>query len=316
LDQRLGSGSFGEIYQGLNTLTNESIAIKIEEQERTPSSQLHEEYKILKYLQGEVGIPRIQCYFSEGCYNMMVLEVLGPNLGVLFQYYKKYFNLKSVLILAEQMLTRLELLHSRHFIHRDIKPENIVIGKGADKNNIYLIDFGLSKRFRNNKTGEHIPYRDAKSLCGTARYVSIYAHLGIEQSRRDDLESLGYTLMYFIRGDLPWQGFKGKTKKEKYMKILEKKIECMPEVLCKGYPDEFASYFQYCRSLQFEEKPDYAYLKGLFNSMWKDCEKDGKLLDWDDINNEENNSKYFIGPISMQEDKFNFKKKTSIKLSN
>lgn len=124
-----------------------------------------------------------------------------------------------------------------------------MIGLGQNKNTIYIIDFGLSKRFRSNKTAEHIPYKDGKSLCGTARYASIYTHLGIgtnnvykEQSRRDDLESLGYTLMYFLRGDLPWQGIKGKTKKEKYMNIMEKKIETTPDILCKGYPGKIINY--------------------------------------------------------------------------
>jgi len=222
---------------------------------------------------------------------MMVMELLGPNLGLIFQHYRKYFSLKTVLLIAKQTIARLEFIHSRHFVHRDIKPENFVIGLSSEKNNIYLIDFGLSKRFRNSKTGEHIPYKDARSLCGTARYVSIYAHLGIEQSRRDDLESLGYTLMYLLRGELPWQGIKGKTKKEKYVKIMEKKIECMPEVLCQGYPEEFVMFFQHCRSLQFEEKPDYNLLRGLIKSMWNRSNfKNEDLFDWQGINNDDENS--------------------------
>jgi serine/threonine protein kinase len=193
------------------------------------------------------------------------------------------------------------LIHSRHFVHRDVKPENFVIGLGNKRNLIYLIDFGLSKRFRNNKTGEHIPYRDGRSLCGTARFASIYTHFGIgrfslnkEQSRRDDLESLGYTIMYFLRGELPWQGMKGKTKQEKYHKIMEKKIQVTPDCLCKGYPgilylnpEEMSLYFQNCRSLQFEEKPDYNYLRNLFEGIWNKFglkRDDSTILDWEDIN--------------------------------
>jgi casein kinase 1 len=127
-------------------------------------------------------------------------------------------------------------LHSRHIIHRDIKPDNFLIGTGKKKHQLYIIDFGLAKRFRDPKTGEHIPYKDGKSLTGTARYASTYTHLGIEQSRRDDLEAIGYVLMYLNRGDLPWQGLRAKNKKEKYQKIMEKKISTSLEDLCKTYP--------------------------------------------------------------------------------
>ena len=127
-------------------------------------------------------------------------------------------------------------MHSRHLIHRDVKPDNFLIGKGKNKNQVYVIDFGLAKRFRDPKTGDHIPYKDGKSLTGTARYASIYTHLGIEQSRRDDLEAIGYVLMYLNTGSLPWQGLKAKTQKEKYQKIMEKKISTSLEELCKDFP--------------------------------------------------------------------------------
>ena len=127
-------------------------------------------------------------------------------------------------------------MHSRHIIHRDIKPDNFLIGTGKKKHHVYIIDFGLAKRFRDPKTGEHIPYKDGKSLTGTARYASIYTHLGVEQSRRDDLEALAYVLIYFNKGCLPWQGIRAKTKKDKYQKIMEKKIAVSPEDLCTGLP--------------------------------------------------------------------------------
>ncbi len=141
----------------------------------------------------------------------------------------------------------MEFVHSRSFIHRDIKPDNFLMGLGKKANQVHIIDFGLAKKYRDPKSHLHIPYRENKNLTGTARYASINTHLGIEQSRRDDMESLGYVLMYFLRGSLPWQGLKAATKRQKYEKISEKKMATPVEVLCKGFPLEFVTYFQYCR---------------------------------------------------------------------
>lgn len=165
-------------------------------------------------------------------------------------------------------LQRVEYIHYKSFIHRDIKPDNFLIGLGRKANQIYVIDFGLAKKYRDPKTHQHIPYRENKNLTGTARYASINTHLGIEQSRRDDLEALGYVLMYFLRGSLPWQGLKAATKKQKYDMISEKKMSTPVEILCKGYPNEFAVYLNYCRSLRFADKPDYSYLRKLFKDLF------------------------------------------------
>lgn len=141
-------------------------------------------------------------------------------------------------------------------------------GLGKKANQVHIIDFGLAKKYRDPKTHIHIPYRENKNLTGTARYASINTHLGIEQSRRDDMESLGYVMMYFLRGSLPWQGLKAATKRQKYEKISEKKMSTPIEVLCKGYPMEFVTYFQYCRSLRFDDKPDYSYLRKMFRDLF------------------------------------------------
>lgn len=175
-------------------------------------------------------------------------------------------------------LSRIEFIHSRHFIHRDVKPDNFLMGTGKKKNSVYAIDFGLAKRFRDPKTGLHISYRDGKSLTGTARYASLNTHLGIEQSRRDDLEALGYIMVYFLKGDLPWQGMKAKNMKEKYEKIKEKKLTTQLIDLCKGFPEEIQSFISYARELRFEDRPDYAYLKKLIKQM---ADKDNIQLDFE-----------------------------------
>jgi len=169
------------------------------------------------------GIPNIWFCGTEGEHNIMIMDLLGPSLEDLFNVCNRKLSLKSVLMAGEQMLSRIEYVHSRYILHRDIKPDNFVIGQGKRQHKVFIIDFGLAKRYI-GKDGKHIPYREGKSLTGTARYASINTHLGFEQSRRDDLESLGYVLLYFLRGSLPWQNMKANNKKEKYEKIMEKKI--------------------------------------------------------------------------------------------
>ncbi len=188
-------------------------------------------------------------------------------------------------MLADQLLSRLEYVHTKSFIHRDVKPDNFLIGLGKRQSVIHIIDFGLAKKYRDPRSHQHIPYRENKNLTGTARYASINTHIGIEQSRRDDLESLGYVLMYFIRGSLPWQGLKANTKKQKYERIMDRKMSTSTEQLCKGYATEFRSYFEYCRSLRFEDRPDYAYLKRLFKELFyrKGFQYDN-MFDWTVLN--------------------------------
>ncbi|KAI4345816.1 hypothetical protein L6164_012908 [Bauhinia variegata] len=267
LGRKIGSGSFGELYLGVNVQSGEEVAVKLESV-KTKHPQLHYESKLYMLLQGGTGIPHLKWFGVEGEYNVMVIDLLGPSLEDLFNYCNRKFTLKTVLMLADQLINRVEYMHSRGFLHRDIKPDNFLMGLGRKANQVYIIDYGLAKKYRDLQTHKHIPYRENKNLTGTARYASVNTHLGVEQSRRDDLESLGYVLMYFLRGSLPWQGLKAGTKKQKYDKISEKKMLTPIEVLCKSYPSEFISYFHYCRSLRFEDKPDYSYLKRLFRDLF------------------------------------------------
>ena len=278
-----GKGAFGEIYLSYSLRDSVEVAVKKEKKRYQKSSQLKTEGKIYTTLlgipQGEditgmkglvqqdiQGVPKFYGVGELVNEYYLIIEFLGPNLIELFNFCKtKKLSIPCVCLIAIQMLNRIENLHKNNFIHRDIKPENFVIGTEEKSNVIYLIDFGLSKRYKNPKNHQHIPYREGRPLTGTARYVSINTHLGIEQSRRDDLESIGYVLIFFLKGSLPWKGLK--VAGDKYIRIMEKKLQIPTEILCYGLPDEMVAYLNYCKSLRFEDRPDYDYLRGLFITM-------------------------------------------------
>ncbi|CAK5275921.1 unnamed protein product [Mycena citricolor] len=270
----------GDIYMGANVISGEEVAIKLEPA-AAKHPQLQYEVKVYKALAGGAGIPFVRYYGTEGDYNAMVMDLLGPSLEDLFNFCGRKFTLKTVLLLADQMISRVEYVHSRNFLHRDIKPDNFVMGLGRRGNQVHLIDFGLAKKFRDPRSHLHIPYRENKSLTGTARYASINTHLGVEQARRDDLEGLLYVLIYFLHGELPWQGIKAATKKNKYEKIMEKKMTTTAELLCKRLPKEFVVLMSYVRALRFDETPDYAYMKKVFRDLFvREEMKWDYVFDW------------------------------------
>lgn len=280
LKKKLGSGAFGQIWKGVHEKTKEEVAIKFEDVS-SKHQQLYYECKIYLWFHSDstvIGqaIPQVLYYGTEGNYNLMVMDLLGKSLEDLFNLCKRKFSVKTVLMIAQQMIRRVEYIHSRRIIHRDIKPDNFASGYGKHAHRIFILDFGLAKKFMSSD-GKHIKYKDGKSLTGTARYASINTHIGIEQARRDDLEGIGYVFMYFLRGSLPWQGLKARGVKEKYEKIKQKKIMTNLDDLCNGFPDEFATYMQYCRTLNFEDKPDYKYIRKIFTTLFNNL---GYEYDW------------------------------------
>jgi serine/threonine protein kinase len=289
-EKKLGEGSFGKIYSAVNVTDGENYALKMESKEGG-QNLLESEAYFLCYLKG-YGIPSVKSYGFSGNYNIMVMELLGKSLEELFQECKKKLSLKTVCFLAQQMLDRMEFIHNKHIIHRDIKPDNFVMGLNNKSDIVYILDFGLAKKYRSSRTLQHIKFNINKKLTGTARYASINALRGCEQSRRDDLEAIGYVLMYFLRGSLPWQGLKVDRKEDRYKKIYEKKKSTTPEELCSGFPPELAEYVRYTRNLEFEQNPDYNYLRGLFRKILEDKGYDisDVRFDWSkDIKNKENN---------------------------
>ena len=266
LQKLLNKSAYSYVYRGINIKSKELVSIKLENR-KSFNNFLESEAYYLFYLKG-FGIPKILSYGKNGKFNILIEELLGPSLNDILKLNKiKKFPIKDTCMIALQTLDRLEYIHSKNIIHQDIKPHNFLIGR-KDPKVIYLIDFGFAKKYRSSRTGKHIQFKYSGKLFGSLVYLSINGNAGYEQSRRDDLESLGYMLVFLATNNLPWN-------KIKIMKNLEELIckseetykikkSVLPEKICEGLPKEFVDYIKYCRKLEFEQEPDYNYLKNLF----------------------------------------------------
>jgi serine/threonine protein kinase len=286
----IGSGSFGKVLYGMLVDRKQEFGIKFEKS-NIKNSVIAEELKIYSDLKGGDGIPNIFWKGEYKNYKVFIMDLLGPSLDKFYKINNK-LNLQTTIFFGEQMVNRLEYLHSKNYIHRDVKPNNFLLGKynrKFDDDKVYIIDFGLSKEYIDKKTKRHYDFNDNSKFVGTPRYASINTHMGIRQSRRDDLESVAYILIYFLNGELPWQGIRAKTKSEKKEKIKVSKVSFDVESQClnkNNIPKELISFLEYTKSLDFSEKPDYNYISSLFERIKKnnDPEKFDKsklMWEWD-----------------------------------
>jgi serine/threonine protein kinase len=260
--ERLASGGFGSLYKGEELGTRIPVAIKTECPKWT-TSVLETESRMYSVISGAVGFPEMRFYGSEGQLNILVIDLLGKSVAALFKDCGCHFSMKTILMLADQMISRLEYLHAKGIIHCDVKPENFVLGKGYNSNQLYLVDFGMSGLYRDAETLQHIT--DAKSaFVGTARFASVNAHKRRTLARRDDLESLAYTLIYLATGSLPWQDF---ASEDKGWKIMRAKELVLGSELAKGLPKEFATFIDMVRKLEFSDTIAYEDVRTMFRSL-------------------------------------------------
>lgn len=247
--QKIGEGSFGTIYKGQNIRTKEYVAIKVEPI-RKGTKLLKNESIIYNHLNNCNGVPSVKWFGKDRVNYYMVINLLGESLQNLKNKYDS-FSLKLTLQIGINVIILLKTIHEKGLVHRDIKPDNFLFGLNSKSTQIYIIDFGLCKPFIYKE--KHIEMKSTHSLIGSRTYASINAHEYLELSRRDDLESLGYMMIYFYLGDLSWQDLIiGSNKEiEEEIKYRKKnlKIESLPEVL--------VNYMKYIKSMEFTEKPNY-----------------------------------------------------------
>lgn len=276
IGNRLGKGTFGVVYSGKHKWHDKKVAIKLEPLDAN-TQILKREYKVYKDIyKPNNGICQCHHFGEEGEFTVLVMDLLGDSLGSLLIKNGGQFSLKTVCMIGLQVISRLEYLHEQNYIHRDLKPDNLLIdyNNNTNTNQIFLIDYGLAKKYRIN--GKHVEQNTGGKLVGTARYASVNSHEGKELSRRDDLISLAYILIYFLKGKLPWQKVKGNTKEDKYNYIYKLKKNLNSSTICENLPKEFMVFLDYCINLSFDEQPNYVYIKNLFRDL---INKNGLVYD-------------------------------------
>ena len=276
----ISKGSFGEVYLGTNVLNNKDYAIKMERTSKG-ESLLKEEAYVLLFLKGP-GLPNVITFGISGRYHILIENLLGKSIYNIWLEKEKKFNIKDTCMFAIQALERVEYVHSKNYLHRDIKPANFLVGN-PDQSQIYLIDFGNARKYRSSRTGKHLPFSRNYKIYGTTIFLSLNVLKGIEQTRKDELESLGLVIIYLYKGYLPWSNYKFKDIFQALEKIKAIKENLSMKQLCHGLPIEMFEYMNYIKNMSFEDTPDYRYLQSLFlNILKKIGEKNDLFFSWVD----------------------------------
>ncbi|KAK9102325.1 hypothetical protein Sjap_019579 [Stephania japonica] len=278
IERKLGKGGFGQVYVGRRTggaSTERSgpgavevVALKFEHRNSKGCSYGPPyEWQVYNTLGGSHGVPRVHYKGRQGDFYVMVMDMLGPSLWDVWNKNSHTMSIEMVACIAIEAISILEKLHSRGYVHGDVKPENFLLGPPgtADAKKLFLVDLGLAGRWQDNSTAQHVEYDQRPDVFrGTMRYASVHAHLGRTGSRRDDLESLAYTLVFLLRGRLPWQGYQGDNKG---FLVCKKKMATSPETLCSFCPLPFRLFIEDVVNLKFDEEPDYAKYISLFDGI-------------------------------------------------
>ena len=255
LEQKLGNGAFGSIYQGSNVRTREKVAIKMEPTNSEQKS-LKNETRVYQYLNGCRGIPNIRWFGTDSNATYMVIDLLGPSLTQMIKNEQENLSLVSIAKIAVQMIDILEGIHDKGMIHRDLKPDNFLVHptKGIDQ--IYLIDFGVCKTYLQSDTNEHIEMRKTNAMIGTPNFASVNAHHLLELSRRDDLESFVYTLLFLYFGNLPWTFISREEMVKQKTELVENQNQEIPDI--------FVQILKCVRNMEFKQRPFYEEYKKMF----------------------------------------------------
>ncbi|BBN20191.1 hypothetical protein MPTK1_8g17200 [Marchantia polymorpha subsp. ruderalis] len=276
IERKLGKGGFGQVYVGRRLSGGSErtgpqaseVALKFEHRSSKGCNYGPPyEWQVYNTLGGSHGVPRVHYKGRQGDYYVMVMDMLGPSLWDVWNSSGQAMSTEMVACIAVEALSILEKMHSRGYVHGDVKPENFLLGQSGtvDEKKLFLVDLGLATRWRDGTTGQHVDYDQRPDVFrGTVRYASVHAHLGRTGSRRDDLESLAYTLVFLLRGRLPWQGYQGDNKG---FLVCKKKMATSPEMLCCFCPLPFKQFLEIVVNMKFDEEPNYAKLILLFEGI-------------------------------------------------